>query len=731
MTISIWRYAHLALAVFSFLFLAAASISGTILAVDAVDQQLPDYRVDDFNRITLSQVIPTLQKEYLEVTELSVDHREFVTLQGLDHDGNDINAFIDPQSGIILGNPEPQSDFIKWVTAFHRSLFLKETGRIFVGIISFILALIALSGMALVIQRQKGLRRFFGKVVKEYFAQYYHVVAGRLLLIPILILALSGAYLTVDKFNFFTAEPKPHQFPEEVNQNPSKGNIADFTFFKNTPLSEVEKIEFPFAPDPEEYFRITLNGREVVVDQFSGEIVSEVPTGSAKFWTDLNLDLHTGRSSIIWAIILAIASLNILYFIFSGFKMTLKRRTITIKNKFKAEESTIILLVGSENGSTLSFANAIHQQFLANGKKSFLTEMNQFKTFPQAGHIIVFAATNGLGDPPSNATKFIDLLSNHSFANLVNFSVVGFGSHSYPEFCGFAKKVDEALSDQPLANRFLDLHTVDDKSVAQFVAWTKAWSEKSEITLAVTPALYNQKPRNLDKLFVLGKTIVTENEQTFVITFNGDKLKFTSGDLLAIYPANDNRERLYSIGKVDGNIQLVVKLYENGLGSEFLNSLSAGDVINARIISNTSFHLPTKAPAIAMVANGAGIAPFLGMIAQNSKKKNIRLYSGFRKESPVTQLYRKHAELFTHKKQLQDLQFAFSREDSRIYVMDLINRDADYFAELLQSGGVIMICGALAMQTDVENTLGKICLERNHVALDSYKSNGQILTDCY
>src|SRR5690606_21769998 len=128
-------------------------------------------------------------------------------------------------------------------------------------------------------------------------------------------------------------------------------------------------------------------------------------------------------------------------------------------------------------------------------------------------------------------------------------------------------------------------------------------------------------PRNLDKLFVLGKTIVTENEQTFVITFNGDKLKFTSGDLLAIYPANDNRERLYSIGKVDGNIQLVVKLYENGLGSEFLNSLSAGDVINARIISNTSFHLPTKAPAIAMVANGTGIAPFLGMIAQNSKKK--------------------------------------------------------------------------------------------------------------
>lgn len=87
---------------------------------------------------------------------------------------------------------------------------------------------------------------------------------------------------------------------------------------------------------------------------------------------DLSLDLHTGRTNVIWAIILGIASLNILFFIYSGFAMTLKRRASRIKNKHKAEDSQFILLIGSENGSSLRFANAIQQQLIAHGKKFFL-----------------------------------------------------------------------------------------------------------------------------------------------------------------------------------------------------------------------------------------------------------------------------------------------------------------------------------------------------------------------
>ena len=102
--------------------------------------------------------------------------------------------------------------------------------------------------------------------------------------------------------------------------------------------------------------------------------------------------------------------------------------------------------------------------------------------------------------------------------------------------------------------------------------------------------------------------------------------KFTSGDLLAIYPANDNRERLYSIGNHQRNIQLVVKLHPHGLGSGFLYNLEAGEIIKARIINNHAFHFPKKASKVALISNGTGIAPFLGMIEQNKKKTEIHLY---------------------------------------------------------------------------------------------------------
>ena len=145
-------------------------------------RKLPSYKVENFETITLGETLPILRKTYPEITEITVDHNQFVTLQGIDQEDNDVNAYIDPRTGKIIGTPIKKSEFIQWTTALHRSLFLKETGRFIVGFISFILVLISISGFVLVLKRQRGLRNFFSKVIKEYFAQYYHVVLGRLAL---------------------------------------------------------------------------------------------------------------------------------------------------------------------------------------------------------------------------------------------------------------------------------------------------------------------------------------------------------------------------------------------------------------------------------------------------------------------------------------------------------------------------------------------------------------------
>ncbi|WP_337085003.1 PepSY domain-containing protein [Elizabethkingia anophelis] len=731
MTLSIWRYAHLTLAILTFSFLIVASSTGVILAYDAAQEKVQPYRVDDFSELNLAQSLPELRKVFPEITEITVDHNQFVTLEGFDQEGKEVKAYINPKTGKILGKPIEKSEFINWVTSLHRSLFLKETGRFAVGIISFLLMLISISGLILIIKRQQGVKHFFDKIKKDFFSQYFHVVSGRLLLIPVLVIAITGTYLFMIRFEFIP-KGKNENVVIKKNNDESEKKIAEFPIFKETKFNNVKKIEFPFIEDePEEYFVLKLKDREISVNQINGNIVKEEKYPLTTIYDNLSLSLHTGRGSVTWAIILGLASLNILMFIYSGFVITFKRTRNKIRNKHKAEDAEIVILVGSENGSTLGFASHIHSQFNSAGKKSFLTELNHYKVFPKAQHILVFTSTYGLGDAPTNAKHFKNLLPKFPQNQKVKYSVVGFGSKAYDDFCGYAIEIDQLLGEQNWAEPQLALHTVNDRSTTEFAEWAKQWSYETMIPLASAPSLYNQKIPPLKPMKVVSKSEIVEEVTTFKILLKpGRTLSFKSGDLLAIYPDNDHKERFYSIGKVDGAIQLVVKLYESGLGSGFLYKLKEGQEIKARIVKNSEFHLPKKANKVAMISNGTGIAPFLGMIEENSKETEAHLYCGFRRSSKLTKSYEDFAAENIQKGKLTKLNLAYSREEQSQYVMDLVKRDAIFFIDLLTQGGYIMICGALKMQHDLEDLLRDLCTQQNK-NYEDYKANGQILTDCY
>jgi sulfite reductase (NADPH) flavoprotein alpha-component len=731
MTISIWRYSHLALAVSSFLLLTLASVTGIVLSFQPIAEKLQPYRAENFSSIGLAQTLPVLRKQYPGISELSVDANQFVQIKGSDDDGKKLTAYVDPRTGRILGTPAPTSEFFEWVTALHRSLFIHETGRFFIGVTSFLLLLITISGTILIIQRQRGVKRFFTKIVRDNFAQYYHVILGRMSLIPIFIVALSGTYLSMERFGVV----KTPKFSSEVDFDAIKSepvkNPADFEIFKLIRLSEVRTIEFPFSEDPEDYYTLKLKDREVTVNQITGEILSQVQYPATVLLTALSLDLHTGRASGIWAIILAIASANILFFIYSGFAITLKRISGRVKNKFTAEESEFIILVGSENGSTFRFANAIHKQLTASGKTAYVTELNNYKVFPKASHIIAMTATYGLGDAPTNAVHFEKVVARHSQIQPVHFSVVGFGSHGYPDFCKFAFEVDRIFAKQPWALPMLEIHTVNDKSPEEFSQWAATWSQHAAIPLAVPMEFLITKHERPHSLTVVNKTGVTSTGEAFLISFRVDPaVDFTSGDLLAIYPSNDHRERLYSIGKIGNDVQLSVKLHSGGLGSQYLYDLRPGDIVNARIDRNAHFHFPAKAPSVIMISNGTGIAPFLGMIDQQIPGSSCHLYCGFRDQSSF-RIYEKAIEQNLKNEKLSKLQVAYSRVEQKQYVKDLLEKDAALVADVLANDGVIMLCGSLSMQNNVVELLENICQTHLGKSVSFYQSHSRILMDCY
>ena len=732
MTLSLWRYAHLVLAFVTTLVLVLASLTGIVLAVDVAYEKTNPYQTTDFNEVKLVQSIPQLQQVYPEISKISVDHNQFVILEGFDSEGDAIKAYINPLTGAQLGIPKPKNKFIQWNLALHRSLFLHETGRFIIGLASFLFFLIAVSGTVLLIKRQKGIKNFFSKVGKDSLAQYVHVVLGKYLLLPILIIALSGTYLFLVRFEILPSQAvKQLDYAENPKLQPIP--ITDFEIFKTTKLADVVQLEFPFMPDdPEEFFLLKLKDRELTVHQITGQIVKETTYPVTKLVEQFSFALHTGQINWIWALVLAVTSVSILLFIYSGFAIFLKRTKTRIQNKFKPETCEYILLVGSENGSTLGFANKIHQQLWANGKRSYLTDLNNYKTFSNAKQLVVFTSTYGLGEAPFNAAKFEKLVNDFPQHQKVGYSVVGFGSQSYPDFCAFAYKVEALLAAQPWAEKTVPLHTVNDKSAEEFAPWVLAWSAFTNLALATAPALYRQEQPKLKTFQVVGKAALeSDGIITFKLNLKPKHLaSFQSGDLLAIYPKNDSVERFYSIGKVGNTLQLIVRLHPKGVGSEFLYQLEKGATLQARIIKNPHFHFPKKAPQVALISNGTGIAPFLGMLSENKSKVPTHLYCGFRTNDALTQKYAEIAKKHIVVAQLTSFHLALSREATAHYVMDLINSDQNFFLELLRNKGVVLICGSLSMQKDVEAVLTEICAAQNE-SFEAFKANGQVLADCY
>ncbi|GGG38013.1 PepSY domain-containing protein [Bizionia arctica] len=730
MTISIWRYSHLTLAVSSFVFILLASITGIILAFQPISEQIQPYKTADFETVSLAETISTLQTTYPEIIDVQIDANDFVLASVITIEGESITAYINPKTAEILGDKIETSKFFQWVTNFHRSLFLKGIGRFFVGLCSFLLFLIAISGSVLILKRQGSIKKVFSKIVNENFNQYWHVVLGRLSLIPIIIITLSGVYLSLEKFDVLPKEHISHSIDfDELSETP-KQQVQDFPIFKNTKLADVKAIEFPFSEDVEDYFTITLKDRELVVNQFTGDVLSEKKFPLVVFLSSLSLNLHTGKGSILWSVILAIATANILFFIYSGFAMTLKRRKSKFKNKFSKDQAKYIILLGSENGSTIPFANALHKQLIEAGETVFISELNKYTTYKKAEQLVVLTATYGQGEAPTNANKFLKLLEDIQQEQKLTFSVVGFGSLSYPDFCQFAFDVDQELNNQ--FTQLLPPFTINDKSLEAFEQWTRLWSAKLELQIEIPKEDLVIKPKLSNKLKVLERTDVTKNpDSTFLISLKPKKsLRFKSGDLLAIYPNKDYRERLYSIGKVNGNMQLSVKYLENGLGSNFLNNLNLQESFKARIIKNTAFYFPEKASRVILIANGTGIGPFLGMLQQNKKQIETHLYFGLRTESSFD-LYKEQIETLTLENKLKKVKLAFSQEVDKNYVQDVLFKDAQFIAETLQNKGVIMICGSLAMQKGVLSVLEHVCSKFNNKPLSYYQDNQQLKMDCY
>ena len=730
MTISIWRYSHLTLAISSTLFIIIACITGIILAFEPISDKLKPYSVKNINDISIANTISALQKEYYEVIELNVDENNFVSASVITKKGKNKTFYINPRTGTKVGGIREKSTIFEFATNLHRSLFLKSTGRFLIGFTSFLLFLIGITGIILISKRQGGIRKILSKVVKENTNQYYHVVIGRCAIIPIIIITITGVYLSLEKFSLL---PKDHNLYQNISDEKdiSNSKITDFKIFKTLKLDEIKKIEFPFSKDKEDYFFVKLVDRELKINQFNGQVISAKNKSLVALGSHYSLLLHTGKGSIIWSLALILSCFAILFFIISGFSMTLKRKKeeSSVSNITTKEEAEYIILVGSETGSTIRFANAFKNGIIKAKKTVFTTELNNYTSFDNAKNIIIFTATYGDGDAPSNAYNFINLIRSVQQKNKLKVSVVGFGSKAYPEFCKYATLVHTSLQKHSKFILLMPVFKINNQNINSFNNWVNEWCKKNTLHVTInTNDIYDKN--NLTTFQVIEKSEINIDD-TFLISFKSNKKqKFRSGDILSITPNNKETNRLYSIAKIDNKLLLSIKKHQLGLCSNYLYELNKYDYIQGTIQQNKNFNFPNQSKEVILIANGTGIAPFLGMIKENKKAK-IHLFWGGRSKKSF-EIYNKSIVEALENKKLTSINIIYSQEQKeKKYVQDILNNHVELVIKILKNKNHILICGSLKMQEGVENALDIIAKNKLNSSVKKLKENNLIKVDCY
>jgi sulfite reductase (NADPH) flavoprotein alpha-component len=205
--------------------------------------------------------------------------------------------------------------------------------------------------------------------------------------------------------------------------------------------------------------------------------------------------------------------------------------------------------------------------------------------------------------------------------------------------------------------------------------------------------------------------------------------------------------RLYSIssspaahpGRIHTTVSVVrYRTHERdrkGVCSTLLaDRIDAGDSLPIYIQPNKKFRLPEDQQApIIMVGPGTGIAPFRAFLyerqALNAKGRN---WLFFGERSTATDfLYRDEIEKMVRDKHLTHLDVAFSRDQKeKIYVQDLMLKNAKQLWAWLQDGAYFYVCGdAARMAKDVDRTLQTIVREQGGLSPDTTETYIQQLKD--
>ncbi|MBI1170930.1 nitric oxide synthase [bacterium] len=646
-------------------------------------------------------------------------------------------VIIDPATGKAIGATST-GGFLDWVKELHRSFFADMAGHAVSGISAGFMVLIAASGLFLLAMAMGGLRRITRRV-RSTGSRGWHARVARLAAAGLFVSALTGSYMSLATFGVLNdGRAIEASFPDKVAEGTALP-VNQLAALQAIPLQNLRDLTFPAKGDPTDAFLVSTATGEGYVDQVSGKMLNWMDYGLARRVWEFIYMLHTGQGLWMIGLVLGLSALSVPVLSVTGAAIWWGRRRARphLRHNARASVADLVILVGSEGGTTWGFAGSLLDALHKHGLKVHVAAMNDLQHYPQAGGMILMTATYGDGEAPSSASRFIDKLAQSQ--QRLPIALLAFGDRMFPAYCGYAEKLGRVLEEGGW-QAFLPFARVDRQSNADFNAWVQELGNL--LSLKLEPEHHANIPPTTELELISREDYGAQVQApTAILRFKAVRkpgwrgyltqgLRYQAGDLLGIVAPGSDLPRLYSLAssRRDGFIEIAVRKMPGGLCSGWLNDMEPGTRIKAFVRLNPAFRPQAKGPVI-MIAAGTGVGPMVGFLRTLRRGRQAVLYFGAR--DPISDfLYEGYLRDCLLEGRLARLVPAFSRVRDRAYVQGRVRHDAAHLRDQILRGGQVLVCGSIAMARAVADEV-EAALAPIGLSVAGLRAEGRYLEDVY
>lgn len=389
------------------LLLAITAGTGAILAGKAaLDAASAPQNVD--MSISLADLAQRITSQIAGVETIILTPAGRVRVTHLEN-GRPRTSLVDPGTGapLALETPAPT---LRLITNLHRAWLSGDGGRLLAGFSAIAILMLSLTGL-LLLRRVAGswgslLRPFRGAGIRRW-----HLELGRVALVGLLLSSVTGIHMSLVGFDILTDGATEDVFVSASGE-PARP-LSTLQGLASLSLADLREIVLPDPADTGDPILIRTQQATRLVDQATGQILREDRYALGWHIRDLAYRLHTAEGMLGLAILLAISSGGGMILCLTGLAISLRKRFAAgrLREQAPVETADILVLVGSEGGTTWGFAKALHQALTAAGRRVHLAPMNDVPRRSEAAQMILLTATAGHGEAPASAQAFLERLA--------------------------------------------------------------------------------------------------------------------------------------------------------------------------------------------------------------------------------------------------------------------------------------------------------------------------------